>query len=296
MNRSSTPIVHFYRLIDEARLPQRADRSAAGTLPTRAYRYCEAVTAATGFGWWVFPPTDLQFLWDGHDIFWQCTGWQDWLPLMPAAQFPDFASRFDEAAPASLAGCSPPFLSALPEPGTLQIWTGLMARTAPDWSLLIRAPANLPLPGGYHHVRGDRGIRPLVRPVVHQSAFHAHQCAGTPAGRLSACPGPTIATRGLCRFDPRRHRYDRRMAGLSEHDWANYQDTIAMPNDDPDRSFGGYATAARKRSRAAARSRRQPLKRRSGRHQPHAATLSARAKQEIDHGADAGQLRPFDDR
>ena len=98
MNRASNPVVHFYRLIDEARLPQRADRSAAGTLPTRAYRYCEAVTAAAGFGWWVFPPTDLQFLWDGHDIFWQCTGWQDWLPLMPAAQFPDFANRFDEGS------------------------------------------------------------------------------------------------------------------------------------------------------------------------------------------------------
>src|SRR5690348_4003087 len=68
MTRSSSPIVHFYRLIDEARLPQRADRSAAGTLPTRAYRYCEAVTSASGFGWWIFPPTDLQFMWDGHDI------------------------------------------------------------------------------------------------------------------------------------------------------------------------------------------------------------------------------------
>jgi hypothetical protein len=165
MNRLSVPIVHFYRLIDEARLPQRADRSAAGTLPTRAYRYCEAVTAAAGFGWWIFPPTDLQFLWDGHDIFWQCTGWSNWLPLAPSAQFPDFADRFDYAAPASLAGCSPPFLSALPEPGTLQIWTGLMARTATDWSLLIRAPANLPCPGGFSLYEGivetDRWFGPL---------------------------------------------------------------------------------------------------------------------------------------
>ena len=149
MHRSSTPIVRFHRLIEQARLPQRADRSAAGTLPTRAYRYCQAVTTAASYGWWVFPPTDLQFLWDGHDIFWQCTGWQDWLPLMPAAQFPDFSACFDAAAPGSLAGCSPPFLTAIPEPGTLQIWTGLIARTAPDWSLLIRAPANLPAPGGY---------------------------------------------------------------------------------------------------------------------------------------------------
>jgi hypothetical protein len=162
---SHAPIVHFFRLIAEARLPQRADRSGAGTLPVRALRYCNAVTTASSYGWWVFPPTDLQFLWDGHDIFWQCTGWQDWLPLMPAAQFPDFSGRFDEAAPLPLAGCSPPFLSALPEPGTLQIWTGLMARTAADWSLLIRAPANLPAPGGYSMYEGiveaDRWFGPL---------------------------------------------------------------------------------------------------------------------------------------
>ena len=35
------------------------------------------------------------------------------------------------------------------EPGCLQIWTGLMARTAPGWSLLVRPPANLASPGGY---------------------------------------------------------------------------------------------------------------------------------------------------
>jgi hypothetical protein len=47
MNHSNSQIIRFYRLIDEARFPQRADRSAAGTLPTRAYRYCDAVTTAT---------------------------------------------------------------------------------------------------------------------------------------------------------------------------------------------------------------------------------------------------------
>jgi hypothetical protein len=69
--------------------------------------------------------------------------------LQPAAQFPGHAARFDEAAPEGLRGCAPPFLTVLPEPGTVQIWTGLMARAAPDWSLLVRAPANLPAPGGY---------------------------------------------------------------------------------------------------------------------------------------------------
>jgi hypothetical protein len=53
---SDQPTARFYRLIEQARAPRRADRSALGTLPTRAYRYCEAITSAASFGWYVFPP------------------------------------------------------------------------------------------------------------------------------------------------------------------------------------------------------------------------------------------------
>jgi hypothetical protein len=70
----SDPLLQFHRLIEQARAPQRADRAAAGTLPTRAYRYCDAVTSAAGYGWWVFPPMDLQLIWDGHDLFWHFDG------------------------------------------------------------------------------------------------------------------------------------------------------------------------------------------------------------------------------
>jgi hypothetical protein len=250
MQRSDTPIVHFYRLIDEARLPQRADRSAGGTLPVRAYRYCEAVTTASGFGWWIFPPTDLQLMWDGHDIFWQCTGWEDWLPLAPAAQFPDFACRFNQSAPAVLTDCSPPFLTALPEPGTVQIWTGLMARTAPEWSLLIRAPANLPSPGGYSMYEGiiesDRWFGPLFTnlrftrshaPVRLRSDFPLAQVQPLPRlAYADATLGATTTTAEIASF--------------TAADWADYKATIADPNEIPDRSFGSYAVAARKRSRA----------------------------------------------
>jgi hypothetical protein len=40
------PIVTFFRFVPEARVPMRADRAAAGTMPTRAFRYCEAMTSA----------------------------------------------------------------------------------------------------------------------------------------------------------------------------------------------------------------------------------------------------------
>ena len=44
------PLLTFYRFIEEARLPQRADRSAGGSIPTRGFRYCEPVTTASAFG------------------------------------------------------------------------------------------------------------------------------------------------------------------------------------------------------------------------------------------------------
>lgn len=247
MLESGNSIVRFYRLIDNARLPQRADRSAAGTLPTRAYRYCEAVTTAAAFGWWVFPPADLQLLWDGHDIFWQCSGSEDWLPLMPSAQYPGLPRRFDAAAPEALAGFAPPLLTALPEPGIVQIWTGLIARTAINWSLLVRAPVNLPLPGGYCMYEGiietDHWFGPLFTnlrltrtqvPVRLRDDFPLVQVQ--PLQRVAYAD----TTLGVA-------EYVADIAEMKPRDWEDYQSTIVEPNENRDRPFGAYAAASRKR-------------------------------------------------
>jgi len=50
------PLVIFHRFVPTARLPQRADRSAAGSLPTRAFRYCEPSTSASGYGYYTLTP------------------------------------------------------------------------------------------------------------------------------------------------------------------------------------------------------------------------------------------------
>jgi hypothetical protein len=241
------PVLHIHRLIEQARPPQRADRSAAGTLPTRAYRYCEAATSATGFGWWVFPPMDLQLIWDGDDIYWHYDGASDWMQLAPAVQFPDFAAAFDRAAPPSLRGCSPPFLTALPEPGLVQMWTGLMVRTAEDWSALVRAPANLALPGGYAVYEGlvetDRWFGPLItnlrltqtnKPVRFRADFPLIQVQPVP--RIAYAEQTLNATA----FVPD-------MASMGDREWRGYEETIAIPCENPDRPFGAYAVAVRKR-------------------------------------------------
>src|SRR5208282_3750155 len=94
----SEPVLRFYRVVSEARLPQRADRSAAGTLPARAARYCDAVTAAAAFGWYVFAPISFSLLWDGADVYWTYAGVEHWMKL-DAVQFPHLRERFDGVAP-----------------------------------------------------------------------------------------------------------------------------------------------------------------------------------------------------
>jgi hypothetical protein len=245
---STRPLVTFYRAVEAARLPQRADRAAGGTLPTRAARYCDAVTNASAFGWYLFPPIDFSLLWDGTDVFWNYAGVPDWLPLT-AAQFPHFAQRFDEVAPESARGCSPPFLTALPEPGMVQIWSGMIARTAPEWSLLVRPLANLPSSGGYALYEGivetDRWFGPLFsnlrltrtdRPVRFQADYPLAQVQPLPRALY------TDAT-----LDAMSIVAD--LDAFSEADWEDYCATVVRPNQDPDRQVGRYAIETRRRRR-----------------------------------------------
>lgn len=141
-------IVEFFRLIPQVRAPKRAERAAAGYLPSRGMRYCDALTTATGYGYWIFPPLDIRLLWNGEEIFWSYGEDESWLPLTGtssgAVQFPNYATEFNAFAPDILQGYSPPFLTALPESGGVQMWTGLLVRTRPGWSLSVRPPVNLP--------------------------------------------------------------------------------------------------------------------------------------------------------
>ena len=240
----SGPLVRFLRLLPGIRAPQRADRTAAGMLPIRAARYCDAITSACAYGWWVFPPLDLSFYWDGETVFWSCAEFPDWMALDDAAQFPHFSARFDAMAPTEAAGCAPPFLTRLPEPGTVQLWTGLIARTAPDWSLNIRPPVNLPAAPGIALFEGmleaDLWAGPLFANLRLTRTHHPIRLTmDLPLLQLQPTP---------------RHAYDE--ATLNRHattdtptadDWDAYIQDIVTPNDDPHRTPGRYAIATRRR-------------------------------------------------
>lgn len=242
-------LITFHRLVPNARLPQRADRSAAGSLPTRAFRYCEPATSASGFGYYMFPPIGFSVMWDGHDILWTYEGVGEWFPLK-SVQFPGFRDQFEATAPDEIKDFSPPFLGALQESGLIQLWTGFVVRTAPGYSLLVRAPANLPRAGGYEHFEGivetDRWFGPLITNI-----------------RLTKTDVPIDFRPDypLLQVQPiPRHIYDDshlnnyelvpRLEQFTPEDWDDYYDTVVRPHVQEHRPRGQYAAIARKRRAA----------------------------------------------
>ncbi len=230
-------------------MPKRAERSAAGYLPSRAMRYCDSLTSATGFGYWVFPPLSFRLLWDGQQVFWSPSEDDDWLPVSGtdsgSIQLPNFNDCFNAVAPPFLEGYSPPFLTALPELGGVQIWTGLLAQTRPGWSLNVRLPVNLPSTPGLTAWEGivetDIWLGPLFNNFrITQTNTPVLLRAGAPF--LQVQPVPQIAYRDETLQDFKCENAD----VLSDDEWARLG-KVLLPNPDWEARQGEYAVAVRKR-------------------------------------------------
>ena len=178
-------LITFYELIPNPRPPMRATKSAGGTLPDRHHR-CEPVRVASGFGWYVFLPLDLYILFDGMEAKWSFDE-EQWFAL-DSICYPD-AQRY------------PPFLVMTEDHGILQIWTGLVVKTEPDWSVLVRAAGELFPADRLPDARGRDRDRPLDRTAVRQRPpapdRQPHLLSGEPPVRPDpAGPprGPTTAS------------------------------------------------------------------------------------------------------
>lgn len=242
-------LVRFYRAVPQCRAPMRADPSALGTLPARGFQYCEALRAASTFGWYAFPPIDFTLQWDGDEVIWTYAGADAWQPLV-SAQFPGYAAHFDRIAPPSIRGMSPPFLTYLRELSVVQIWSGVFIETAPGWSALVRAPANLPRHRGYEQYEGiietDRWFGPLITNVrLQRRGKPIHFSSEVPLLQVQPLHRDVYGNERAAAFD----LWDD-ASSLPPQAWAKYEETIVQPNRDPDRRVAGYAVAVRKRRKA----------------------------------------------
>ena len=152
----AVPTVEFFSIYKDAPLPARASADLMGAMPVRAAQFCVPLKAASGSGFYVYPPADFAVRWDGQrsDVSWldgrgRTTEWQ---PLDGGADvyLPDSASvRAAVPVPRSadlesvMGADGTPFLNADPRaPSQMEITTGLVARTPPGWGILVRGLAN----------------------------------------------------------------------------------------------------------------------------------------------------------
>jgi hypothetical protein len=223
-----------------------ADPSVLGTVPARAFQYCEALRTASAYGWYVFPPIDFTLQWDGSEVLWTYKGAGAWYPLQ-TAQFPGYAAHFDRVAPRRLRGMSPPFLSYMRELSLLQVWTGMFIETAEDWSVLVRPPANLPRHQGLELYEGivetDRWFGPLFTNIrLVKTDIPIHFSTEVPMLQVQPLHRASYTSAAAARFG-----YYEKPSVMPDAAWSRYEETIVKPNRAPQRPLAAYATAVRKR-------------------------------------------------
>ncbi|MBN9370764.1 hypothetical protein JNX00_19585 [Hydrogenophaga sp. YM1] len=254
-DRQQQPTIKFHRIYPAAISPMRADKSALGLMPTMAYRHCEAMRVASSFGWYAFPAEEVHLRWNGADVFVREGGGQ-WQPLV-RSELPGFADHWNEHAPEDLLDLAPPFLTRLPMPGLVQVWTGLLCSTAPGWSVLVRPPSNMRGSFLYSAFEGiietDR-----YRPCP---LFMNIQLLATDVDIMLPKTVPLLQVQPLLRetYDERAHSsqevdglgaQEDGAPALSPQEWQAYRRTIRVETEGLPPESGHYAADTRKRDKS----------------------------------------------
>jgi len=131
--------------------------------------------------------------------------------------------------------------------GGIQLWSGLAARTAPGWSLLVRPPANLARSQSYECWEGlietDRWFGPLFTnirltrtnmPIEFDANFPFLQVQPIHRSSYGAALDNVEIVTDLNELAPK--------------DWNAFRATVVKPiMENPERQPGHYATQVRKR-------------------------------------------------
>lgn len=238
-------IVRFRKIEPDAMQPRRGDRSLDGILPTRATRYCEAVTTANAYGWQIGPARSLQVQWTGSEVVWRPDRWQTWRSL-DVIQSPSARAEFDRHAPDALKNSCIPLCNVLPEPGLIQIWSGYLAETKEGWSLLTRGLVNKRERGQYQIYEGivdtDRRFGPVfVNIQLIRTGETIEFSAETPLFLVQPVPREAFADETL------NSPVIQSVAEWTADDWRAYATTNVNPGLDSNRKPGVYAAEARRR-------------------------------------------------
>lgn len=118
-----------------------AQASADGSIPARAFQFCEPFIAANRIGVLVYPPVDFSLFWTGSDILIRMPEINDWI-LLDRVFLPNFHDHWVAHAPQNAHTSMPTFAEAFPERGVVQLWSGYFLSTQEGDSTWVRGPIN----------------------------------------------------------------------------------------------------------------------------------------------------------
>src|SRR5260221_13419307 len=136
---------------------------------------------------------------------------------------------------------APCYSAAVPEPGIVQLWTGLFVESAENWSILVRPPANLPRNLAYDLYEGivesDRWFGPLFTNLrLIKTDVPIHFSTETPLLQVQPLHRSTYAEDVSNRFG-----LVRALADFPAQSWTRYEANIVKPKMEATRPVGTYA-------------------------------------------------------
>jgi len=241
--------IRFIRAYPNGNHAIRADPTALGTIPASALRYCEALRTASSFGWYVFPARSVTLLFDGVDV---CMQHESSWEILRSEHTADPEDWWNPHCPGYLSDKAPPFVSALSNPGYVQIWSGLLVQTKPDWSTLVRSVANTTISGQFSCFEG------IVETDQYAPAplFINLRLRATDIPITISAEEPLFQVQPIhraCYSSETLSHYDQlEVSDMSAEDWDRYSETIRSIDPASDnRRPGQYATQTRKRAKRA---------------------------------------------
>jgi Family of unknown function (DUF6065) len=251
-NQLNQPIVKFRRIMPSAIEPMRADKSALGSIPAAALQYCEALRSASSYGWYAFPPHDVQLRWDGAEIFFLQNGkWEVLRNVVDAATI----DLWQQKAPAEHTGKVPPFLSRLFVPGLVQIWTGLVVQTSADWNILVRPLANVITSKSYLCYEGiiESDWFAPVPLFINLRLLTTDQVITLPRNQplFQVQPVSKTAYTDACNHSTFTSLASTGTDAIDEQEWEGLVNTLRSISPDRPHDIGRYGATVRKKSKTA---------------------------------------------
>lgn len=249
----SEPLVKFYKAYPDSLPVMSADRSALGTIPTHAYQYCEAITTASGFGWYAFPAATVTLYFDGSDIY-RIEG--DCMTRVISEQLTGMDDWWNNHCPQYLENKAPPFLTSLGIPGYLQIWSGQLVESRKNWSTLVRPLANVSTTNQYFCFEGivesDRYCPSPLFINIKLKATHTPIVisASEPLFQIQPIHRDCYSKKNHLSAAHHSIGDQNERQGMSDQKWAGYAQTIRHVDPSMDsHKTGQYATSTRKRQK-----------------------------------------------